>query len=306
MIAYLGTGLLGAGFVRKLLERGEEVHVWNRTPEKARALEADGAKAFDDAAEAVRGATRIHLTLSDDAAVDGVLEPLADSIPPETLIIDHTTTAPTPTAERIARWKARGRSYVHAPVFMGPKNAREATGFMLLSGDPEIRAHVKPLLEPMTGKILEFGDEPGRAAAYKLFGNLVILVMSGGLADMFALARSLGIDPKEARTLFDEFNPAGAVGARSKMIAEERFQPPSFELTMARKDARLMIDEAARHGTQLDVVPAIAALQDRYIGAGFGAEDSGVIGSGRAPNRTNDDRSAHGPNGKARSAEHRV
>ena len=284
MIAYLGTGLLGAGFVRKLLERGEEVHVWNRTPEKARALEADGAKAFDTAADAVRGAQQIHLTLSDDAAVDAVLEPLADVILPTALIIDHTTLAPTPTVERIERWNARGRTYVHAPVFMGPKNAREATGLMLLSGDPDVRARVKPLVEPMTGKVIDLGDEPGRAAAFKLFGNLVILVMSGGLADMFALARSLHIDPKDARTLFDEFNPAGAVGARSKAIAEERFQPPNFELTMARKDARLMIEEAARHGTKLDVVPAVAALMDRYIESGHGSEDSGVIGSGRVPN----------------------
>ncbi len=284
MIAYLGTGLLGAGFVRKLLERGEDVRVWNRTPDKARALEADGAKAFESAADAVRGASLIHLTLSDDAAVDAVLEPLADAIPPTTPIVDHTTTAPTPTIERIARWKARGRTYVHAPVFMGPKNARDATGFMLLSGDPDVRARIAPLLEPMTGKLIDLGDEPGRAAAFKLFGNLVILVMSGGLADMFVLARALDIDPKEARTLFDEFNPAGAVGARAKAIADERFQPPSFELTMARKDARLMIDEAARHGATLDVVPALAALQDRYIAAGFGGDDAGIIASGRAPN----------------------
>ena len=64
--------------VAKLLERGETVHVWNRTTEKARALEADGAKAFDQPREAVRGASGIHVTLSDDATVDSVLEPLAD------------------------------------------------------------------------------------------------------------------------------------------------------------------------------------------------------------------------------------
>ena len=68
MIAYFGTGLLGSGFVRNMLERGETVHVWNRSPEKARALEADGAKAFADPRDAVRGASQIHLTLSDDAA----------------------------------------------------------------------------------------------------------------------------------------------------------------------------------------------------------------------------------------------
>src|SRR5579875_668345 len=108
--------MLGANFVRKMLERGETVHVWNRTGAKARALEADGARAFDSAADAVRGASQIHLTLADDASVDAVLEPLADVIAEDAVILDHTTTAPTPTGERVRRWRERGRTFVHAPV----------------------------------------------------------------------------------------------------------------------------------------------------------------------------------------------
>ena len=80
-IAFLGTGLMGAGFVRHLLATGNQVNVWNRTAGKARALESAGAKAFEDAAAAVAGAERIHLSLADDASVDAVLEPLAKSIP---------------------------------------------------------------------------------------------------------------------------------------------------------------------------------------------------------------------------------
>ncbi len=65
-------------------------------------------------------------------------------------------------------------------------------------------------------------------------------------------------------------------------MAEGKFTPPNFEATMARKDLRLMIEEAGRHGTQLDVVPGVAALLDRYIAAGHGSEDFSVIGSGQA------------------------
>jgi 3-hydroxyisobutyrate dehydrogenase len=282
LIAWLGTGLLGANFVRKMLERGETVHVWNRTHEKARALEADGAKAFGTPSEAVRGASEIHITLSDDAAVDSVLEPLADVILPTAFIADHTTTAPTPTGERVQRWIGRGRTFIHAPVFMSPAMAREAKGIMLLSGDPAVRAKVKPRLEPMTGKILELGDDPARAAAFKLFGNMMLLVITGGLADVFTLARSLGIEPRDAHALFSEFNPGNAIQGRGKQMAEGIFTPPSFELSMARKDARLMTEEAARHGRKLDVVPCVEKLMDRYLQAGFGDEDSGVVGSGRA------------------------
>jgi 3-hydroxyisobutyrate dehydrogenase len=282
MIAYFGTGLLGAGFVRKMLERGETVHVWNRTYEKAQALEADGAIAFRDPAEAVRGATQIHLTLSDDAAVDSVLEPLDGAISSDALIADHTTTAPGPTGDRAKRWIARGHAFVHAPVFMGPKNARDATGIMLLSGDPDLRRAALPLLAPMTGKVVELGDDPARAAAFKLMGNMMLLVITAGLADFFSFGRALGISPEDAFGLFAEFNPGNMIGGRGKQMAQGVYSPANFELSMARKDLRLMVEEAQRHGRELDVVPSVAALFDRYLAAGFAADDAGVVGSGKA------------------------
>ncbi|HET9205350.1 MAG TPA: NAD(P)-binding domain-containing protein, partial [Burkholderiaceae bacterium] len=99
-IAFFGTGLMGTGFVRRLRANGHDVNVWNRSAAKARRLEADGARAFDDPAAALKGADRIHLSLADDASVDAVLEPIADAIGAHVWIVDHTTTAVRPTAER--------------------------------------------------------------------------------------------------------------------------------------------------------------------------------------------------------------
>ena len=75
-VAWLGTGLLGSGFVEGMLGRGERVVVWNRSLEKARALEPHGAQVAADPAQAVAGAARVHLCLSDDHAVDEVLAAL--------------------------------------------------------------------------------------------------------------------------------------------------------------------------------------------------------------------------------------
>src|SRR4051812_43756512 len=92
MIAFFGMGLLGSNFVRALRRRGEDVHVWNRSLDKATALEADGARAFADPAEAARGAARVHLTLTDDAAVDAVLDQARAGLSRDTVIVDHSTT----------------------------------------------------------------------------------------------------------------------------------------------------------------------------------------------------------------------
>jgi 3-hydroxyisobutyrate dehydrogenase len=273
MIAFFGMGLLGSNFVRALRKRGEQVNVWNRTFAKAQALEAEGAKAFADPAEAARGADRVHLTLSDDAAVDDVLERARAGLP--ALVIDHTTTSTTGALERIARWRERGITYVHAPVFMGPGNARDATGLMLISGH-EI-ARVRPLLQPMTGKLVELGERPDAAAAFKLMGNCFLMAFTVGLADMLALGKALAISPEQAATLFEHFNPGTTVNARLKRMIDAKYSEASWELTMARKDARLVVDACNVAGMHLTTIPAIAARMDEMIAQGHGNQDWTVI-----------------------------
>jgi 3-hydroxyisobutyrate dehydrogenase len=273
-IAFFGTGLMGAGFVRRMIANGHAVRVWNRSPDKARALAQYGAVACATAAEALQGAERIHLSLSDDASVDAVLEPLAGAIPASVWIVDHTTTAVTPTAERFARWQGRGRVFLHAPVFMGPGNALEGSGVMLLSGDKARCDALLPSLQPMTGKVAWLGEAPERAAAFKLFGNLTLIGMQGIFGDVARLAHAVGIAPVDAMGLFTIFNPGATLPARAAKIATGPFSPASFEVAMARKDIRLMIEEAARHGVELKVMPAVASLFDAAIARGEGMLDA--------------------------------
>lgn len=273
-IAFLGTGLMGTGFVTRMRAQGHEVAVWNRSAGKTAPLEKLGARACASAAEAVRGVERVHLMLADDAVVDAVLEPLADTIPAQAWIVDHTTTATSPTAERARRWAARGRRFVHAPVFMGPSNCVDGTGVMLLSGDRASCDAVTPMLAPMTGKVVYLGPEPERAASFKLFGNLTLIGLAGVLGDVCRLASAVGIAPAEAVGLFASFNPGMLLPQRAAKIASGPHDQVSFEVAMARKDVRLMIEEAKRHGVDLAVMPAVAALQDAAIARGEGALDS--------------------------------
>ncbi len=280
-IAFLGTGLMGTGFVQRLLAQGHQVNVWNRSPAKAQALQALGATAFAEAAAAVAGVQRVHLSLADDASVDAVLEPLAAAIAPDTWIVDHTTTAATATAARVARWDARGRNLVHAPVFMGPANAAAGTGIMMVSGTPARCEALLPALQAMTGQVINMGVQPERAAAFKLLGNLAILGIIGVLGDVNRLGHSLGINTVDSFSLFKHFNPGTTLVARAERIATADVNAPSFELAMARKDVRLMIEEAQQGGTPLALMPALAALFDAGIAEGKGALD--VVAAARVP-----------------------
>jgi 3-hydroxyisobutyrate dehydrogenase len=279
VIAFFGMGLLGSNFVRALRRRGEDVRVWNRTPEKARALAAEGAVVCADPAEAAAGAARLHLTLSDDAAVDEVLERARPGFAEGMVIVDHSTTSPTGTRARAARWAARGVAFQHAPVFMGPQNALEGTGLMLASGDAARVESLRPALAKMTGKLVYFGPEPERAASFKLFGNLFLMFMTAGVAEVLTLSKALDVKPEEAAALFDAFNPAATLSARVKRMLDADFAHPSWELAMARKDARLMLEEGERGGAPLPMLPAIAAEMDRFLARGHGHDDWTVIAS---------------------------
>ncbi|WP_018616855.1 NAD(P)-dependent oxidoreductase [Segetibacter koreensis] len=277
MKAFLGMGLLGSNFVKAMLKKGETVHVWNRTVAKAKALEAYGAKAFENVNEAVKGADVIHVTLKDDSTVDEVLENASKGFKDGATIIDHTTTSAKGAIQRTRAWSSKGFTYVHAPVFMGPQNALESSGFMLVSGDQSVITKLEPELSKMTGKVINFGAEEGKAAGIKLTGNLFLLSLTAGLSDALALAKAHGIGADEILNLFNNWNPGAAVPARLKKITEGKFTEPSWELSMARKDAGLMISAAKEAGTDLAIIPAIAAVMDQWIAKGHGNDDWSVI-----------------------------
>jgi 3-hydroxyisobutyrate dehydrogenase len=283
MVAFLGMGLLGANFVRAMINKGEKVRVWNRTASKARALEQYGAIATTSPADAVRGAERIHLTLKDDASVDEVLAIATPGLQPGAVIIDHTTTSVEGAISRTAAWKARGFIYLHAPVFMGPPNALESTGAMCVSGDPEIVNRFIPVLSAMTGKVLNFGPEPGRAAAMKLLGNLFLVAFTTGIADTLTLAKSMHIPLSDLNMLFDTWNPGAMLPARLKRMTSGNFNNPSWELNMARKDTGLFLKEAKKGGVTLAIIPAVAAEMDRWIEKGHGGDDWTVIAKDSIP-----------------------
>lgn len=267
--ALLGTGLLGSGMVRRFLTKGVRVTVWNRSADKARALEKDGAIVAASAAEAVRDADRIHIVLSDDRVVDGVLDQIVPALKAGAIVIDHSTTLPEETKRRAERMRAKAVRFLHAPVFMSPQMATDGVGLILVSGAKNDLDAVKPELDGMTGEVWYLGERPDLAANYKLYGNCMLFAISGGLADVIAMARANGVDPVEAMSIFTKFQPGNIVAARGPRMARGETTPAMFTIQMARKDVRLMTEAAKDQG--LVVLPGVAKRMDELIGSG-GAE----------------------------------
>ena len=95
----------------------------------------------------------------------------------------------------------------------------------------------------MAADVWYLGEREDLAAALKIFGNSMLFAMTGGIADILAMAKNLGVSPEDAIGVFSRFNAGAALSARAQKIAHGDFSA-SFELTMARKDMRLMLDAA--------------------------------------------------------------
>ncbi|MCA9675182.1 MAG: NAD(P)-dependent oxidoreductase, partial [Myxococcales bacterium] len=173
-----------------------------------------------------------------------------------------------------------GHAFLHAPVFMSPAAARDAKGIMLCVGPQAIFERVDAALAAMTGDLWYLGDDPRRAAGFKLMGNAMLVAIAAGLADVFQLSRGLGLTPDDAMAVMGRLRPGGAIDNRGRKMAAGDFAA-SFELTMARKDMGLMLD--AIGDAPLAALRAIATRTDALIDAGHGAEDLGVLAVDAVP-----------------------
>lgn len=273
-ITFLGTGLLGSAFAEAAARRGDTVTVWNRSPAKAEALKAFGVVVAATPADAVRGASRVHLVLKDDAVVEEVLAAAAGALSPGAVVLDHTTTLPASTAARAARLNSEGVQYLHCPVFMGPAAARAAQGSMMVAGSQALFEQVKDELARMTARLEYLGERSDLAAANKLFGNAMIIGLSSIMADILTIAKASDVKAEDAIKLLGLLDLNAMVAGRGKNMAAGNFAP-SFELAMARKDVRLMLETVAY--LPMSVLPGIAQRMDQLIVQGHGAEDASVV-----------------------------
>jgi 3-hydroxyisobutyrate dehydrogenase len=148
---------------------------------------------------------------------------------------------------------------------------------MLLSGDAALIEKIQPELAKMTGQILQFGEEVGKAAAIKLMGNAYLVCFTAGVRDTLAVAKSLDLTVDDVSSLFSSWNPGAQVHARLSRMAAADYQNPSWELAMARKDTGLFLEAAGKAEMELAVLPAIAYYMDQWITKGHGNEDWTVI-----------------------------
>jgi 3-hydroxyisobutyrate dehydrogenase len=161
-VTVLGTGIMGAPMGRNLLKAGFQVRVWNRTPDKARVLAAEGADLAETPSDAVREAAFVITMLIDGAAVLAVMGQAAESVPDDAVWLQ---TGMDTDVERLAALaEDHGITFLNCPVLGTRRTAERGRLVVLASGPGDVLDRAQPIFDAIGTKIVRLEPETGRAS----------------------------------------------------------------------------------------------------------------------------------------------
>ena len=275
-VSVLGTGIMGAAMARNLVRAGHTVRAWNRTRAKAEPLAADGAHIACSPADAVQGADVVVTMLYDGPTVLEVMREAAPALRTGTAWVQSTTAGIDAVGELAGFARDHGLVFYDAPV-LGTRQPAEAGQLTVLAaGPPDDRDAVTPVFDAVGSRTLWTGEDgaAGSASRLKLVANSWVLAVTAATGEVLALARALDADPQN---FFDLIAGGGLdmgyLRAKADAILNDRLTPPSFTVTTAEKDARLIVRAGEQHGVRLDVAAAAAERLSRAAAQGHADQD---------------------------------
>jgi 2-hydroxy-3-oxopropionate reductase len=280
-IGFIGLGLMGKPMARNLLTRDHSLIVHSRSPGPVDELVADGATRAGSPAEVARRARRIVTMLPDSPDVESVLEGpdgVFSAMQPGTILIDTSSISPA-VARRLAEAaRARGAAMLDAPVSGGEIGAINATLSIMVGGDPDAFAEVRPILEGMGNpeRIVRIGDS-GAGQICKVCNQMVIGGTLAAVSEAFALARKAEVDVAKVReALLGGFAASRVLEVHGERILNGNYTP-GFRARLYAKDYRIASETLAAHAAPAPVAALVQQLVTALVAAGRGDDDYSAL-----------------------------
>ncbi len=256
----------------RVLDAGYELVVYNRTPEKARALAERGAAVAETVAELVDQVNVVLTSLANDEALEDVAARVVASARPGTVLIDTSTVSPAVSADVASLAKAAFVPYLRAPVSGNPAVVRAGNLSFIVSGESETLAGVEPVLRAI-GPTIHHVGEAEQARVVKLAINLMV----AGLAQLMSEALVLGEAAGVSRATLLEVMGSSAAGApfvryKTEPLLRDDFSA-TFTTALMEKDVDLVLAVAEEAGVELPLAGELKALLRSAIEAGYAEDD---------------------------------
>ncbi len=272
-VLWIGTGVMGAPMAKHLFDAGYEVCAFNRTPEKAEALEPD-IRSCKSIASCIKDVDIVFTIVGFPNDVKEVYDEILEHAKPRTILVDMTTSSPTLAKEIYKKAQAKNLDFLDAPVTGGDLGAINGTLSIMVGGDFHIYEKVLPLFQFM-GKTITFMGKPGSGMYAKLVNQTVIAGNIMGIAEGLVLAKSKKLDLDSMLNVITGGSASSwqAQNNGRKMIDQD--YRPGFFVKHFLKDLKLAMEE--KEDLDLEVLEIATKAYQKLSDKKFSEEGTQAI-----------------------------
>ena len=272
-VAVVGLGAMGSRIAGRLLDAGYDIVVWNRTAEKAKPLVERGASLAASPSDAAARAEAVITMLANPPALAAVAVEIAAGASDKLTVIQMSTVGPAAVSQ-LASVLPEGTGLLDSPV-LGSIGEAESGALKIFVGGPDALVKKWTPLLSVLGRPLHVGPL-GAGTAAKLVANTTLVGVIGLLGEALALGEGLGLTRK---VVFEVLATTALAqqAERRRQAVEAGDYPPRFALYLARKDADLIVEAAAKAGVDVRLVTAARSWLADAEAAGLGAQDYSAV-----------------------------
>lgn len=275
-LGFIGLGVMGEAMCRNLAKKsGLRVVAFDVRQAPLAALAADGVERGASVADVAARTDSVFMCLPGEPQVRHVAlgdGGLAGAVRAGQTVVDCST-APVPLARELARvFGERGVAFADAPVARTAQAAKDGTLSIMVGGDADVFARIRPLLACMGSEVTHCGAA-GAGQTVKLMNNMVVAQTVVALAEACAVARASGaVDP---RVLFETLAKGSADSfvlrnhGMKSLVPDHHPTEGAFPTTYIIKDLTYAIGLAEASGVALEQAATTRRLMERTAEAGY-------------------------------------
>lgn len=278
-IGFIGLGTMGAPMASNLLRSGFEVTVYNRTAEKCRPLEQEGAKVAASPQAAAEGKNVIITMISNDDSIREVFygdNGILATLQPGTTVVDSSTISPGLAKEIAAAVEERGGSFLDAPVTGSKPAAIEGTLVFMVGGSASVIEEHRDIFDSMGRLLLHMGAN-GSGAVAKLAHNAMVGIHNVALAEGFSIAVKSGVPADK----FLELVKNGSAGSKQAELKGQKIIDNDFSnqfsLALMLKDLKLASSLSDSTGVPSPMLGVAKSMFQAGFNHGYGDEDLSAV-----------------------------
>ena len=279
-IGLIGTGMLGKAVGMHILKSGYSLVAYNRTKDKTKELEINGAEIADSPKDVALKSDVVITVVKDAEAVkkisfekDGIIFGNHEGL----VVCDMSTINPIESKKIFEKFRENNLIMLDTPVMGGPNVAITGDLVMMASGNKGTFDDCKKLFETIANKVFYLGEN-GTAHTVKLAMNLQITMLALALSEGITLSRGANIDPKVFLEILNStyFKTGMSENKAFKMI-QDKFDA-TFTLDNLKKDINTISETSKSFGVNLPMTEKAKEIYDNAVNEGFGNLDyTGIL-----------------------------